>query len=124
MVTLRNNLVDKVDTKSNIFNIQDYMQNNEVILSSEQKTILDSITEKYADKSLVAAQGGNEYEQAKAQILSILPVNLGTDIEKMFTDFENAQGDEQITLQDKRKKMLTDILAAIQEKVAPSTTNV
>jgi hypothetical protein len=48
-------LIDKINTKSNLVSIKDFLQKNEIKLSNEQNTILQSIFTKLTDKSVAAA---------------------------------------------------------------------
>ena len=81
MVGLRNGLIDQNDTKSNVVGVKDYYETNALQLPDDQKTLLEDIFTKLTDKAVSAAGGGNEYQQSKAEILSILPSNLAVDIE-------------------------------------------
>lgn len=81
MVGLRDGLIDQTDTKSNIVSVKDYYETKDITLTDEQKTLLEDIFTKLTDKAVSAAGGGNEYQQAKAEILSILPSNLAVDVE-------------------------------------------
>ncbi|MEI6118979.1 MAG: hypothetical protein WCP92_07355 [bacterium] len=70
-----------MNTKSNIVSVKDYYETKDIQLTAEQKTLLEDIFTKLTDKSVSAAAGGNVYDQAKAEILSILPSNLAVDVE-------------------------------------------
>jgi hypothetical protein len=68
--------------------------------------------------------GGTIYEQAKAEILSILPGNLRSDVRLLFNDFENAVGTPDRTLQDIQKDILQNIGSVIGRNVASSSNNI
>jgi hypothetical protein len=70
-----------MDTKSNVVSVKDYYETHAVKLSEEQVSLLEDIFTKLTDKAVSAAGGGNAYDQAKAEILSILPSNLAVDVE-------------------------------------------
>jgi hypothetical protein len=81
MVGLRDGLIDQIDTKSNIVSVKDFYETRQIVLAAGQKTLLEDIFTKLTDKAVSAAGGGNEYQQAKAEILTILPSNLAVDVE-------------------------------------------
>jgi len=68
--------------------------------------------------------GGTVYDQAKAEILSILPGNLRSEIMLAFTDFENAVGSTERTLQDTQKDILQDIGTVIGRNVAENSNDI
>ncbi len=119
LTQLRDNLIDKTATKSNLVAVMDYQTNNTVTLNGTQKTTLDSVISRLSDKSTVAAEWGNVYLQAKADILAVLPTNLSVDVDALFATFENAVSDGTATSQqDKRKAILQSILDLIQKNAA------
>lgn len=83
MVGLRDGLIDQNNTSSNIVGVKDFYEKHITTLglSDEQTTLLADIFTKLSNKAVSAAGGGNEYDQAKAEILSILPSNLAVDVE-------------------------------------------
>jgi len=81
MVGLRDGLIDQTNTSSNVVGVKDFYETHTVILSDDQKTLLQNIFTKLSNKAVSAADGGNKYQQAKAEILSILPSNLAVDVE-------------------------------------------
>ncbi len=81
MVGLRDGLIDQNDTKSNVVSVKNYYETNAIKLTDEQTTMLEDIFTKLTDKAVSAAGGGSEYEQAKSEIISILPSNLAVDVE-------------------------------------------
>lgn len=120
MVGLRDGLIDQIDTKSNIVSVKDYYETKAIQLTAEQKTLLEDIFTKLTDKAVSAAGGGNEYEQSKAEILSILPSNLAVDVEWLFKEFESVVSDTQAnsSQQDKRKQVLQDIINLITKNLS------
>ncbi len=81
MVGLRDGLIDQIDTKSNVVSVKDYYETHTIPLTGDQEIMLKSIFTSLTDKAVSAAGGGNGYQQAKAEILTILPANLAVDIE-------------------------------------------
>ena len=81
MVGLRDGLIDQNDTKSNVVSVKDYYETHTITLDTDQKTLLEDIFTKLTDKAVAAAGGDTVYQQAKAEILSILPSNLAVDVE-------------------------------------------
>ena len=123
MVGLRDGLIDQTNTKSNVVAVKDFYDTRGLQLSGDQKTLLEDIFTKLTDKSVSAANGGNVYEQSKAEILSILPSNLAVDVEWLFKEFESVASDTQTpnsSQQDKRKQVLQDIINLITKNIAPA----
>ncbi|MEI7558322.1 MAG: hypothetical protein WCJ45_05995 [bacterium] len=81
MTELRDGLIDTTNTKSNVVSLKDYYDSRDIQLSGDQKALLEDIFMKLSDKSVSAAIGDNAYQQAKAEILYILPSNLAVDVE-------------------------------------------
>jgi len=127
MVGLRDGLIDQIDTKSNVVSVKDYYETHTIPLTGDQEIILKSIFTSLTDKAVSAAGGGNGYQQAKAEILTILPANLAVDIEWLFKEFESVVSDTTQTdasQQDKRKQVLQDIINLIKKNIAPEGTEV
>lgn len=125
LVTLKNGLLDKIDTKATVVAIKEYLGSHDVSLTTEATTNLTGVLAGLSDDAVVAAEGGNEYDQAKAEILAILPHNLASDVMSQFVDFENIvwwwQDENWDTLwsqQDKRKAILQNIVNLISASVA------
>jgi len=121
MVGLRDGLIDQNNTKSNIVAVKDYYETNTVQLTEEQKTLLEDIFTKLTDKAVSAAVWWNIYDQAKAEILSILPSNLAVDVEWLFKEFESVVSDTtqvDASQQDKRKAVLQDIINLITKNLS------
>ncbi len=121
MIGLRDGLIDQNNTKSTIVSIKDYYETHDLQLTAEQKSMLEDIFLKLKDKATSAAEWENAYQQAKAEILSILPSNLAIDVEWLFNEFESVVSDTQtdVSQQDKRKQVLQDIVDLIKKNVAP-----
>lgn len=111
--TLRKNLLDSHQTSANLVMLQTHLNGNATILLDEhQKSLLDSIIASLSTAETIAVMGGNEYEQAKNEILAGLPAHLKTEVLALFTAFD-AESD---TLDDEQKKQkLTDILNYIAQ---------
>lgn len=120
MVGLRDGLIDQNNTSSNIVWVKDYYETHTLTLSEDQQTLLGNIFTQLSNKAVSAAGGGNEYDQAKAEILSILPANLAVDVEWLFKEFESVVSDTQAdaSQQDKRKQVLQDIINLITKNLA------
>lgn len=119
LIQLRDGLVDQTATKSNLVAVKDYQTTNAIQLDPTQQSILDSVFAKLSDKSVVAALQGNEYQKAKAEILSILPTNLSVDVGALFNEFETVISDDiNNSQQDKRKAKLQDIMDLIKKNTA------
>jgi len=122
MVDLRNGLIDQNNTSSNVVGVKDFYETHTITLSADQKTLLEDIFTKLSNKAVSAAAGGNQYQQAKAEILSILPSNLAVDVEWLFKEFESVVSDTtqvDASQQDKRKQVLQDVINLIKKNLAP-----
>jgi len=88
---LRDGLIDKSDTKSNVVSLKDYI-NKQVDLKfdDQQQLLLNAIYLKLSDKTVIAAEGGNEYDKAKAEIMLVIPDARYSSIDLLFQEFENA----------------------------------
>lgn len=122
LVWLRDGLIDQINTKSNIVSVKDFYEKRALQITGDQKILLEDIFTKLTDKSVSAAGWGNEYQQAKAEILSLLPSNLAVDVEWLFKEFESVLSDTtqvDSSQQDKRKQVLQDIIDLIKKNIAP-----
>jgi len=131
LISLKSGLLDDVDTKSTVVAIQDYMTTHEVVLTDDQASSLEVVITSLSDASVTAAEGKSEYEQAKSEILVILPHNLATDVKTKFFEFENTIGGEfdneagtDVSQQDQRKIILQDIVNMIWAAVPPAWSTV
>lgn len=119
LTTLRDWLVDKVDTKSNVVSLKDYTDRQlDLKFDDQQKLLLSSIFLKLSDKSVIAAQWWNDYEKAKAEIMLTIPDDLNSSIGLLFQEFETAVSDDAkqanaVSQQDKRKEILQKIIDTI-----------
>jgi hypothetical protein len=63
LVTLRDGLIDSTATKSNIVAVKNYVTTTpDLQLTQAQQSTLDDLYTRLADKSVVAAEGGNVYQ--------------------------------------------------------------
>jgi hypothetical protein len=126
LVTLRDGLIDTTATKSNIVAVKEYVTATpDIQLDEQQQSVLNGIFTRLADKSVIAAEGGNAYQMAKAEILSILPSNLAVDVNALFNDFETAVSQSSTNSeQDKRKAVLQNIVDVISKNLAPAGSTI
>jgi len=124
LTSLRDGLGDANNSKANLVQVTDYMEKNTLTLTDDQKQRIDSISAVLSDKSVVAAQWGSEYQKAKAEILSILPLTLSAEVADLFTQFDAVVGDQSLDIsqQDKRKEILQNIVNTISANVATKWT--
>ncbi len=119
LITLRDGLVDKVDTKSNVVSLKDYIDKQaDLKFDAQQELLVNSIFLKLSDRSVVAAQWWNEYEKAKAEIMITVPDALSPSLDLLFKEFEKtitdtSTKDNTISQQDKRKEALQNIIDTI-----------
>lgn len=119
LIQLKDNMIDQTATKSNIVAVRDYREKNTLSLDEAQTRSLENIFTRLSDKSVIAAQWGNAYQQAKSEILEALPVNLRVDVDALFADLESAVSEsDDLSQQDKRKAIIQSILDLIQKNVA------
>jgi len=121
MISLRDGLIDKVDTRSNVVSVKDFYEKHNIPLDDAQKAQLEAIFIQLTDKSVSAVWWWSVYELAKLEILSILPSNLAIDVEWLFKEFESAVSDVtqvNASQQDKRKMVLQDIINLIKKNIA------
>ena len=112
LLSLQNNLWDKIETDSLILQIQDWLDENNWLLSDNITKEIDSIIEQLQDKAVVAAMTKNQYALAKEDILMLFPEDNSKELEEKFSIIEEANWDkEQI------KQVLQEILdLAVQLK--------
>ena len=118
LTQLRDGLVDTTATKSNLVAVREYQQTNSIQLDANQTSLMNAVYLALSDKSVAAAEGGTEYDTAKAEILASLPSSLAPDIQALFENFESVVSDTTTSQQDKRKAALQNILDVIQKHVA------
>lgn len=120
LTNLKNNIIDDSITTSNVLDIQTYLSGNtNFTLSDQQTTDLQWVLKELLNQTIVSAQGGNVYEQAKTEILLAIPETLRTEVEGLFTQFETVESDPKLALsqQDQRKQILNQIVALLGAKV-------
>lgn len=123
---LKDNLIDKMDTKSTVLMIQDYKSKNPVsITEADAKTLDDILNQLWWQSTQVMLVGWNEYENAKAEILDLLPANLSNEVKSLFYEFENTKWWEEtqkdwsvktLSIADKRKNIINEILDIVKAK--------
>lgn len=124
LIALKESLLDKADVWAIIVSIQDTIDTQTLTLSDSENENISALIDLLKSKSSSAAMGGTVYDQAKAEIVSILPGNLRSEIMLAFTDFENAVGTTERTLQDTQKDILQDIGTIIGRSVAADSSNI
>lgn len=124
IVALKESLLDKADVWAIIVSIKDTINTQNLTLSTSESEKLTILIDLLQDKSSSAAMGGTVYDQAKAEILSILPSNLRSEIMLLFTDFENWVGTNERTLQEIQKDILQNIGVVIGRSVAASSSDI
>lgn len=110
---LRKNLLDKNATSATVVEIQTWIDTNLIMIDENQEFLLESVLNTLSNADTVAALWGNEYEQAKTEILSILPDELAKSVEIKFLSFENMSDKYD---NDEKKEQLNEILNFIIEK--------
>ncbi len=84
----------------------------------KEEIVLDEVVDtKENNNPVMRAQGGTQYEVAKANILSILPSNLSIDVEWLFKALESIVIDSS-DQQDIRERALQDIINLITKNIA------
>lgn len=126
LIRLRNNIIDSTESKGLIVDIQTYLDRyqEQLLLTDKEKQDIQIIINKIKDGATSAALGENNYQQAKANILSILPTNLQVQVENLLTEFEQITGTESIPLRQAQQNILQEILETIGNKVASSDDNI
>lgn len=116
LINLRNNIIDKNQTRANVVALSEFLSKNQAPnISENKKQDISSVITYLSDSTTVSSLGGNEYEQAKSEILLILPFALKTEIQDLFLEFEQAvvNKDEDSSQQEKRKTILNQIISKI-----------
>lgn len=127
LISLREEIIDKTQTSSIIVSIQDYKDTRNILLSTTEETLLDELIQSLKDKSSSAALWDNPYEQAKFEILSLLPHNTKNDVSNLFIEFESVQEwinswtQERVNMQ---KEILNTILQTIGASIASDSNNI
>ena len=121
---LKNNIWDESARMASVVSLKDYLNKNPIVWTPDQNTLFQNIFLALATKETIAAAGGSSYEVLKADILAILPGDLLTQTNTLFTQFENIKGDAaaQTSQQENRKVILQQIVALIAWNVAADET--
>ena len=119
---LKNNLWDDAARMASVVSLKDFLDKNPINWSTTQNTLIQKIFLALSNKSTVAAQWGSSYEVLKADILAILPGWLVTQVNNLFTQFENINWDSstQTSQQESRKTILQQVVNLVQSNVAGS----
>ncbi len=117
---LKNNIGDDSARMASVVSLKDYLDKNTMTWDDKQKTLLQSIFLSLSTKETTAAAGGSSYEVLKADILAILPGDLLTQTNDLFTQFDSVNWDSttQTSQQEKRKTILQQIVNLITSHVA------
>jgi PKD repeat protein len=124
LIALKESVLDKNDVSAIVVSIQDTIKTQNITLSRVENEKIETIISLLNNKSISAAIWWSIYEQAKAEILSILPQNLAIIIRELFEEFENIIGDNETIIQDKKRNILQKIWATIWENVAENSNNI
>lgn len=124
LVALKESVLDKADVSAVIVSIQDSLNTQNLTLSTNEKEKIDTLIQLFQNKASAAAMGWTVYDQAKAEILSILPKNTRSEVLLLFSDFENAVGTPERTLQEIQKDLLQEIGVVIGRNVAANSNDI
>ena len=127
LISLREEIIDETQTSSIIVSIQNYKDTRSLLLSTTEEVLLDELIDSLKDKSSSAALWDNPYEQAKAEILSLLPYNTKNDVNNLFIEFEDVQEWNNWWTQERvdiQKDILNNILQVIGSIVASDSSNI
>lgn len=116
LINLRNNIIDKNQTRANVVALSEFLSKDQTnTISDKKKEDINSIITYLSDSTTISSLGWNEYEQAKSEILLILPLALKQEIQALFMSFEQATIDtnENSSQQEKRKLILNQIISKI-----------
>jgi len=111
---LRNNIQSTVDIANGIVTISDILEREETMVPERHIEELKKILSDMSNGSVIAAIGGTEYDQAKQEILSILPPNVKVDIESIFSQIENKESGPE------SKESIKSLLDSIVKKIVDS----
>ena len=93
LLLLRNAIIAGDETSSLILQINDIYENKKEEFSPTTKENLDKILQKLSDKTTISALGWTTYETSKQSIFAAMPTNRRAEIEDLFSEIENAAGD-------------------------------
>jgi len=126
LINLQKWIIDPVETQANLVAVQNYLLDESVSsLTDEERKEIQRIINELSDSTSISAMWGTEYDIAKKEILQILPSNLRIEIERLFVEFENVEWDDeqQLSQNDKRKRVLNEMLSLISEKITKNVEN-
>jgi len=124
LIALKESVLDKNDVRAIVVSIDNTLNNQELVLSENEQTNIANIINSFEDRAVTAALWGTEYEQAKWEILSILPPQLRSEIQTLFDAFENIVGTAERTVQEKQKDALQEIVVKIGQSTAEDSSNI
>ena len=119
---LKHSILDKNEVSAIIVSIENTIETEDIILSEWEKEHMRQLIQLLENRSTVAAVGWSEYEQAKAEIISIVPQNIAGDVRLLFQEFENARWSETQTIQEAQKNILQQIIDFVGWHVAEPGT--
>jgi hypothetical protein len=95
LIQLRNNLTDIVDRQSYVLNIRAWRETTpDIWLSEEHKQLLESVLVSLSDGWTQAALWWTEYENAKKEILTIIPESIQKEVISLFEKIDNNSGNK------------------------------
>ena len=122
IVTLRNDIAngDKNAQRWDIIQIEQFISENRVKLSENQEEKLNNLLNSLQDYATLSALWGSNYDVAKEEILSLLPLELKKRVNNWFSKFENPEWSSGADIKEQRTKILEQINNIIAESTAPS----
>lgn len=93
LLLLRNAIIAGDETSSLILQLQDIFENRKEEISPAISQEIEAILTKLADKTTISALGGTTYETSKQSIFSAMPATRRAEVEDLFSEIENAAGD-------------------------------
>lgn len=112
LINLRNNLNDKWVADWIIVQIQWLLEENENLISLEEKEILDDLIANIMDEAVLATLWLSEYEQAKQVIFWFIPQTIKEQVEQIFSKIE-----ESIWNKEQIKSYLNEVYKLVQDQV-------
>jgi hypothetical protein len=96
LLTLRNNLDDNSTRGANLVALNDHVQNISDKLSESEINRINVIIFSLSDGDVSAALGGNAYQQARQDILLLVPGNIKDLLLPSFNAIDEANGDREL----------------------------
>jgi len=96
LLGLRNQLGDRVGIAAQVISIRDHVKNIENKLTEQEINRLDVILYALSDSTVTAALGGTPYEQAKQDILLLVPIEVKQQLVPLFLTIDNADGNKDL----------------------------